>query len=819
MSKTKILPIIILLFIMLGSYAIAYRPEPYTAAHSVDDVVNITRSSCSPPGDVRGCSACNYDYEQDCIFYFAVTPRDCKLAYSSDVDVDGCVSFVFHSKIADGGQISETCNLMSTKTNKNMCIWSLAVGYGELKQCDDIDTDEELYKGYRENCYEDYAKEKKDATQGCTKLANMPRAIGCCMMANYPEITEQYITSRQDLIDSYNAKYGTQLKACKQIIGVKGPAVVDSCEDLNCECLKECNKKTGEEQNKCAQACSAVYMGCYDKEKTEMVQESNDRYMQQSFYGLFSRKHCDEYKGSLSAALKKDDHGQKDEPAECSSHDECNEKRLCDACGRCRDEKELVPAAQVRMTYEVDPQDTEAKIKNIINENAVFRVTVSPIFEDTKTSRKIEYCDMVSPGIIKDVKLIATMNGEEEMSFAGFTTGSLLDARESSAACTIDIKEREKNCAFIVSPNDRKKPVGLVKEVVQYIDLGIVEDDKTYAFSTGQEVAGLGEAVLRLILEPSGPKLNYRMGSLQMQQGTTRAIKFTVDDPDTKIVMINAKTIGPATLFMPEDGPNLDLRSLHFTTEPKEDVQVGIKAPELGNFDIGKEINSLSMVDLQTEAGKQILTDAAFAAVDVGLDKVGENVKAVSDQEKNALEAYKKYVKNNPGYRSGEKTAQFVINAQKGAQYEKDVANLINLYKFDKGIINDLPGVHSGIKGSTQDVSVNVAQSDPDSSATTTETAANIGVTAINLAQLGVSVLTLVPNKIPGVGKMTAGFQVAFSAATNIWKANLKYIAQAEKIDRAKEVFIPVLVVVTAEDMSGWQTQSAIVMKIAYHQV
>jgi hypothetical protein len=250
-----------------------------------------------------------------------------------------------------------------------------------------------------------------------------------------------------------------------------------------------------------------------------------------------------------------------------------------------------------------------------------------------------------------------------------------------------------------------------------------------------------------------------------------------------------------------------------------EEIVIVYKAPEMGNFDIGKEMASLSMVDLQTEAGKQILTDAAFAGVDVGLEKLGETINTISGADKAALEGYKKYIKMNKEYQSSQKTAEFVMSANRAIQFEENANNLINVYKGGKGFLNDLPGINDGIKGSQKDVSVNVAQSDSESKATTTEKVANYGVTAINIAQLGVSVLTFVPNKIPGVSKLTSGFQVAFSAATNIWKANLKYIAQAEKIDRAEEKFMPVIIMVYAEDMSGWQSTSSAVLRVAYHQV
>jgi hypothetical protein len=791
--------------------------QPYTPLHAMDDILNVTKSGCSPPGTVSGCSSCRDGswpelYQQDCIYYIGSRPSDCKTVYPQVNKQESCISFMFWEKSKSADDIIPTCNLMNSDQSVYGCIMALVPILGKAEMCEEIPKNDPLFLGYNQQCYKDFARRQKKPEE-CRNVISIDNAIDCCTAAKGVE--EQYLTTRQDLVDSFINKYGAQLKECKTLLQIKPAAVVEKCEQLNCDCLSPCNKKMGEEQNRCAGECGTKYNECYDKEKTEMVPESKDRYWQQSFYGMFSRKHCSEYKNSVAAAIKADDHGPKDEPAECTSHDQCGQGRLCDGCGRCRDEKELVFATDVQITYKIEPDRDTIKLKNTITETGVFRVNVDSIIE--AKGKRVDYCDVIYPGLNKSARLNAEFVDKEI--FAGFTTGSLLDSRDTSQTCTLDLLEGSDKCVFIVSPNDRKKPVGLVKEIRERIRLYVTED-KGNGFGTSTDAIGNVEDALDLILMPTGPQIKFNMGNTQVQQGTTRAIKFTVEDPDTKMILVHVKAIGPGTLFMPKDGPNLDNRNLHFTMDPGEDIQVGFKSPVFSSFDLGKEMASLSMMDLQTEAGKQILTDAAFAAVDVGLDKVGGSVQQITATDDAALAAYKRYIKSNPGYRTADKTSQMVMNAGKAREFEAGVKLLTDEYKFGKGFINDLPGINSGIKDAQAAVGQNVNDAQNDANAPGyIETGANLGVTAITVAQLGVSVLTFIPNKLPGVGAMTAGFQVAFSAATNIWKANLKYIAQAEKIDRAEERFVPVVVFVTAEDMSGWQTSAAITMKEAFFQV
>jgi hypothetical protein len=794
-----------MLFVLLVQFVSA-EYVPYVPKHSYDDVINTTRSACSPPGTVSGCATCydswDNDYKTDCVYYIMSRPSECSVVYSTRVSKNQCIYFMFHEKIKDKAQIVSTCQLEDDNTDQLLCIWAWAVEYKAPELCKEIPDDTENGKAYRENCYRDYAKQYQDPST-CKNMRFVDGMLDCCTAAK--GVAEQYVTTRQDLIDSFTAKYGEQLKACKAELGIKAPQLVGSCEDLNCQCLSPCNgyANDAEKQQKCARDCSIVYAECYAKVFTMMSQEANDRFIQQSFYGLFSRKHCKEYQG-LAGKLKTEDHGQVNEPDECTSASQCSKGRVCNACGKCADEDKVILPNKIDITYSIEPDSTEEKIKNTIFETAVFRVQVSS--EITADGKVVDYCDLLYPGPKPSPVLKAEFAGKDDL-FAGFTDGRITDVREASTSCNVNIRDPEKQCILITSPNERLKPKELVPIVEEKIQLSVVE---------GKEILATGDDDLSLFLEPSeGPSITFTHGGTQVQQGGKKIIKFKVEDPDSQLVKLHIKVIGPGTLYKPEQTENMDFKQTYMAVDAGEEIELVYKAPEMGNFDIGKAMASLSMVDLQTEAGKQILTDAAFGAVDKGLEKAGEAIKTISGADQAALSGYQKYIKMNKDYRSAEKTSKFVMSAAKAKQFEENANGLINIYKAGKGFANDLPGIYSGATGANKDLSSNFTDSKP----TTTEKLANAGVTAINIAQLGVSVLTLVPNKIPGVGLLSTGFQVAFSAATNIWKANLKYIAQAEKIDRAEELFMPSIIVVYAEDMSGWSTASAAVLKVAYQQV
>ena len=492
----------------------------------------------------------------------------------------------------------------------------------------------------------------------------------------------------------------------------------------------------------------------------------------------------------------------------CATSSDCGEGKVCSVCGQCMNGEDAVSLDEVTVKFDITADEQQVKIKNIINNSAIFRVYVTPELE--ANGQSLSYCDLAQSTSTKEVLLSARIADSDV--YAGFTAGHIDDARAQSKTCKIDLSADSTKCIFVVSPNDRKKLVGAVGEVTQNIELSLIQGDETTPQQTG----------LTVLLEPSGPTVSFDLGGTQVQEEASKVIHLSVNDPDTRIVKISARVVPFGTLFVADKGSVLSQATvaqdqLYFATEKFQDVSIGYQAPKLGNFNIGQELQSISMWDLQKEAGKTIAQDVFFASIDKGLEAGQKATETISATSQAAFSGYQKYIKMHPELMKSGKATQLAITAKQGKKMEQDVNNLIDAYKVGKGYVIDDPNIYSGTQDLTKGMKTNVE--DTSNKATTTEKVANLGVSAINLMQMGVGVLTYLPNKIPGAGKLTAGVQASFSAASNIWKANLQYIAKDEKLNRAEELFVPVMIAVTTEDLSGWQTTAVVTLQVAYQKV
>jgi hypothetical protein len=282
-----------------------------------------------------------------------------------------------------------------------------------------------------------------------------------------------------------------------------------------------------------------------------------------------------------------------------------------------------------------------------------------------------------------------------------------------------------------------------------------------------------------VVLTPPDFAIEFKSASNQVQQGSTTALQIQTKDATTEQVIIKSTLLGPGSIGL--ESTDMGHVMVRASVLSKDILRVGYLSPAIGNFDIGSQLQSLSMVNLQKKAAAQIAEDAFMVMGGEYVSGIEKLVEAgtYSSKMKKATEAFK--------LANGMKTIR---------------------------------GVNDGIDGLTTEVGNAAAVTEGKTeSASWWERGADIGVAGISIAQTGVSVVTFIPNQLPGIGKLTAGVQVAFSAATNIWKANLQYISKSEKIERAKELYYPVVVVVTAQDLSGWTVQDMHTFKIVYHKV
>lgn len=443
----------------------------------------------------------------------------------------------------------------------------------------------------------------------------------------------------------------------------------------------------------------------------------------------------------------------------------CKQGYVCGACGKCIKETNAVDFKDAEISVYLEIKNDGTNILNSIDSNVA--LTVFPKLEINYEDKKIDYCDLKDPGIKMTIK--AEVLGND--TYSGFTSGFASDEREQTGSCEIDFKDPK--CVFIVSPNSKKKFFDDAKNIIEEykftatIDNAVVKGQRTY------------EKNAKITLTP--PKsFNIKLYSRnnQVQQGSNGVLEITPSGGTTENIIIKVTLLGPGKIGAESDKLNADwvLTSI----KQKETEKIGYAAPALGNFDIGKELSSLSMTQLQTEAAKQIALDAVTA---YGGEYAG-NIEALVE----------------------------------AGEYSSKIGHLTDTFKAVNGLRN-IKGTEKGIKDMTGELGDAMQVTDGKEDATWSENAADVGIVGISVAQTAVGVLTFIPNKIPGVSKLTAGLQTAFSAATNIWKANLQYISKAEKIERAKELFYPAVISVTAQDTSGWTVQELYVFQIAYHEV
>jgi len=452
-------------------------------------------------------------------------------------------------------------------------------------------------------------------------------------------------------------------------------------------------------------------------------------------------------------------------------------------------------------------------MKNIIKESAILRIPITPTMKD-KQGKTLTECDIAAPGLKDRFQLIATIAEEDNMTYSGFTMGNVLDRRERTDSCNIDLSKKDFKCIFNIAPNDKKKAIEEVGDVVQNIMINVTDKGKNI----------LGQKTQLTLTKPE-MDIDIDTGSLQVQQGEMKSIKVLTTTPESKILLIKAALIGPGKLFHlgtkqeggAEAAANTATGKTSFTAKPGEDIELGYQAPAMGNFDIANAINTLSMWDLQKDAGKQIAKDAILNFGGEAISNYAKGASAYAEGEKNALGAYQSASKKFSQYYDPSRALGYVRNANDAKQYSDQVEILTKTYtviKKGNDIIN-MPSKITKVQGNIQ-TNVNDAG---NSDVGWKERWSNYGITGINIAQTTVGVLTFIPNKLPGVNKLGAGLKTAFSAASNIVKADLQYIAQAEKIDRAQEILYPVPVVVYVEDENGWGMTAFLVIKVAYQEV
>lgn len=442
---------------------------------------------------------------------------------------------------------------------------------------------------------------------------------------------------------------------------------------------------------------------------------------------------------------------------------DCGEGYVCNACDECVKEEDAVHPDNVEVRADVEIGQSRDKILNAIDQQSIFRVHPNIQFYDG--NRRIDYCDIEEPGI--EVFIIAEITNNVSDIYSGFTSGFVNDERDIGREWRLDLERGQERAVFTLAPSKRKKFFSEAEDIIQNINFTIKSKDL--------EIVKSKEVILE---PPTSFIIDLNSRNNQVHQGSSRVLNVRVGGGTTPAIITKITLLGPGHIGLGSDEMIEDwiLQSL----SQGETIQVGYKAPEMGNFDIGSALNSLSMVELQKNAAREIFNDAVSSFAGGQVERLGELADAgrISQRFGYAADAYSAY---------------------------GDISTIV-------GTPGDLVDIHQQGKRAA-------GAREGGVEAGWVETGAEWGVTGINALQTTVGLITFIPDRIPYVRQMSTQFDVAFSAATNIWKANFKYVADAERIDRAEELYFPTAILVTAQDISGWTTQEMYVFKIMYHQL
>lgn len=476
----------------------------------------------------------------------------------------------------------------------------------------------------------------------------------------------------------------------------------------------------------------------------------------------------------------------------CISDDDCDDGLFCSACGEC--EKKLVDPSQVNIEIELKNKLHSKSIYNSIRRRGMITTSINPTF--TRDGKKIDYCDIAAPGIKKE--LVGTMKNADM--YAGFVImGHVSEDRTKEYKTQIDFTKKPLEYNFLISPNDRKKAVGVLGDITEKIEI---------------KVEGLALTNEKIILKPVDFTMDLTSSGQQLQQDSNKLLKIKVNDKQSMNIFLKASLIGPGEIQLGE----YKSRKGYTITKSGVTEKIMYYSPSLGNFDIGKELSSLSMVDLQKEAAKQIAEDVVLAYAGDYFQAAEDTAKAAASASKLGPKAMAGFFKRNPAKYDPIKALEYAKKLASTSENANKLDAIAKAHKLYAGMYG-LSQVPKGIVGMSDDMKDAASVKTVSNKKTWTESAAECSVVGIDLVQTGMGILTFIPSKIPVIKDATAGVKSAFSAMTNIWKANFKYIAKSEKIERANEKFIPAMVMITAEDESGWYMTKGYVFQVAYHEI
>ena len=330
---------------------------------------------------------------------------------------------------------------------------------------------------------------------------------------------------------------------------------------------------------------------------------------------------------------------------------------------------------------------------------------------------------------------------------------------------------------------------GLVYTPNQKIKLELVDENLKSLTGPLMFDVNLVDASPRVIFDQA--KVN------QIQSKGTSVVNFKIKDPDSETFKAEIKV--PFGRIRLPDGEWAKTISFEGTID--ELYKIGFEAPEIGNFKLNEEMQSLSMWALQKSTIENALIDYAGSKI----SKFSKKDFGNGSYAKRMLNSG--YV-DFDNYEEKAHFMQMLIAAKKTGEKFK---MLDDAYSKMAASYN-AHGIFSE-KG-RESLGNDLYEASKTENKGAFEIGMDIGVGCFSLAQSGVGILTSITNKIPGIGETTSEKIALFNLTIGVWKGNIQYLSKMEKIDRAKEriEFIPIIINVT--DDSGFKSRGVMMLPV-----
>ena len=304
-------------------------------------------------------------------------------------------------------------------------------------------------------------------------------------------------------------------------------------------------------------------------------------------------------------------------------------------------------------------------------------------------------------------------------------------------------------------------------------------------------------------VKDASPSIKLKKSSIKVQDGDKRGVSFVIKDADKS--KLTCSLMVPTDFAIKNNIPFPVLvyggkksSFIKFDCKDSQKISFLFYAPNFGNFDLGSELNALSMWKMQEDTMTSLATDLIGFGVSKRLDSL---------KQSESLQRVMGEFTNDKDMLSNAKQLKGAIDtlgtANEIATHSQNAIKITQIVKNKDSLNSD------------------IAEASKSKKKGWLEWGADWGIFGINVAQSTVGAVAMLPGKIPVLGplgkKLGGAFSLTFNLMTNVWKGNFQYLSKAEKLDRAQEMIFPYPVIITVQDEDGFVTKEIQNMMVVYN--